>query len=83
MIIFLVGVIMLAVLFYAYSLCSFFLVQEVRDRKIQNKLKRKTLFILSVTPIANFLVFIGFALGYFYELAKDSVIEVIHEIEED
>ena len=81
MIIFLVGV-MLAVLFYAYSLCSFFLVQEVRDRKIQNKLKRKTLFILSIVPIANFLVFIWFALGYFYELAKESVIEVFHEIEE-
>lgn len=79
---FLVGV-TLAVLFYTYAMCSFFLVQGVRDRKIQNKLKRKTLFILSVIPIANFLVFIGFVLGYCYELAKDSVIEVIHEIEED
>lgn len=82
MILFLVGV-MLAVLFYAYAMCSFFLVQEVRDRKIQSKLKRKALFILSVTPIANFLVFIGFALEFCYRITRDSIIEVIHEVEED
>ena len=82
MIIFLV-ILMIAALFYAYAMCSFFLVQEVRDRKIQNKLKRKALFILSVTPIANFLVFIGFALGFCYRITKDSIIDVIHEIEED
>ena len=81
MIIFLVGV-KLAVLFYGYALCSYFLVQEVKDRQFQNKIKRKTLFVLSVIPVVNFLVFMGFALGYFYELAKDSVIEVFHEIEE-
>lgn len=80
--IFIVGV-MLAVLFYAYSLCSFFLVQEVRDRQFQNKIKRKTLFILSVTPALNFLVFIGFALGFCYRITKDSIIDVIHEVEED
>lgn len=80
--IFLVGV-MLAVLFYGYALCSYFLVQEISDRKIQNKLKRKTLYILSVTPALNFLVFIGFALEFSYKIAKESLIDVIHEVEED
>ena len=82
MILFLVGV-MLAVLFYGYALCSYFLVQEVRDRKIQSKLRRKTLFVLSVIPVVNFLVFIGFALEFSYKIAKESLIDVIHEVEED
>ena len=80
--IFLVGV-MLAVLFYGYALCSYFLVQEVRDRKIQSKLRRKTLFVLSVIPVVNFLVFIGFALEFSYKIAKESFIDVVHEVEED
>jgi hypothetical protein len=80
--IFLVGV-MLAVLFYGYALCSYFLVQEVRDRKIQSKLRRKTLFVLSVIPVVNFLVFIGFALEFSYKIAKESLIDVVHEVEED
>ena len=80
--IFLVGV-MLAVLFYGYALCSYFLVQEVRDRKIQSKLRRKTLFVLSVIPVVNFLVFIGFALEFAYKIAKESLIDVVHEVEED
>lgn len=78
--IFLVGV-MLAVLFYGYALCSYFLVQEVRDRKIQSKLRRKTLFVLSVIPVVNFLVFIGFALEFSYKIAKESLIDVVHEVE--
>lgn len=80
--IFLVGV-MLAVLFYGYALCSYFLVQEVRDRKIQSKLRRKTLFVLSVIPVVNFLVFIGFALEFSYKITKESLIDVVHEVEED
>lgn len=80
--IFLVGV-MFAVLFYGYALCSYFLVQEIRDRKIQNKLKRKTLYILSVTPALNFLVFIGFALELGFKVAKDTILYVFHEIKED
>lgn len=80
--IFLVGV-MLAVLFYGYALCSYFLVQEIRDRKIQSKLRRKTLFVLSVIPVVNFLVFIGFALEFSYKIAKESLIDVVHEVEED
>lgn len=81
MILFLVGV-MLAVLFYAYAMCSFFLVQEVKDRQFQNKIKRKTLFVLSVIPVVNFLVFIGFALEFSYKIAKESLIDVIHEVED-
>lgn len=74
---------MIAILFYGYALCSYFLVQEISDRKIQSKLKRKTLFVLSVIPVVNFLVFIGFALEFSYKIAKESLIDVVHEIEED
>ena len=76
-------ILMLAVLFYGYALCSYFLVQEIRDRQFQNKMKRKTLFVLSVIPVVNFLVFIGFALEFSYKIAKESLIDVIHEVEED
>lgn len=76
-------ILMLAVLFYGYAMCGLFLVQEISDRKIQNKLKRKTLYILSVTPALNFLVFIGFALGLGFKVAKDTILYVFHEIEED
>lgn len=82
MIVFLV-ILMLAALFYGYAVCGLFLVQEISDRKIQNKLKRKTLYILSVTPIANFLVFIGFALELGFKIAKENILYVFHEIEED
>lgn len=74
---------MVAILFYSYALCSYFLVQEIRDRQFQNKIKRKTLFILSVIPVVNLLVFIGFALEFSYKIAKESLIDVIHEVEED
>lgn len=76
-------ILMLAVLFYGYAMCGLFLVQEISDRKIQNKLKRKTLYILSVTPALNFLVFIGFALELDFKVAKDTILYVFHEIEED
>jgi hypothetical protein len=74
---------MIAILFYGYALCSYFLVQEIRDRQFQNKIKRKTLFVLSVIPVVNFLVFIGFALEFSYKIAKESLIDVVHEVEED
>lgn len=76
-------ILMLAVLFYGYAMCGLFLVQEISDRKIQNKLKRKTLYILSVTPALNFLVFIGFVLELGFKVAKDTILYVFHEIEED
>lgn len=76
-------ILMLAVLFYGYAMCGLFLVQEVKDRQFQNKIKRKTLFVLSVIPVVNFLVFIGFALEFSYKIAKESLIDVVHEVEED
>ena len=76
-------ILMLAVLFYGYAMCGLFLVQEISDRKIQNKLKRKTLYILSVAPALNFLLFIGFALELGFKVAKDTILYVFHEIEED
>lgn len=82
MIVFLVFL-MIAALFYFYAVCGLFLVQEISDRKIQNKLKRKTLYILSVTPVLNFLVFIGFALEFGFKVAKENIPYVFHEIEED